>query len=77
MNRLPELIIAYLSMDTFARNVIVDAAKTYARTRPFSPPRAELRLLPRSLNNHSAPDGIGDSEKKSLVSISSHAIDED
>lgn len=76
MNRLPELIAAYLAMDHFARNIIVESAKTYALTRPYSGSRGQLRVFPGALNNHPTPDGISNAQKECLVSSDGDPIDE-
>jgi hypothetical protein len=60
MHRLQELITAYLAMDSFARNVIIESAQEYARARPYSSPRGKLRPLPRPLDYHPSSDSIGD-----------------
>lgn len=77
MDRLPELIAAYLAMDHFARSVIVDSAIEYARARAYSGSRGQLRSLPRPLNDHPAPDGVGDTQEESLVGIGGESIDEE
>lgn len=77
MHRLPELIAAYLAMDQFARDVIVESAKEYAQQRALSSSRGKLRTLPRPLNNHSSSDSVGHPQEKSLVGVGSHAVDEE
>lgn len=77
MDRLPELIAAFMAMDHFARNVIVDSAIAYARARAYSSPRGQLRSLPRSLDDHPAPDGVGDTQKEGLIGVGSEPIDEE
>ena len=75
MNRLPELIAAYLSMDAFARNVILESAKAYALARPNSASRAQLRILPRPLNDHPVLNGGRDTQKKDLIGVSCETVD--
>lgn len=75
MNRLPELIAAYLSMDAFARNVILDSAKAYALARPNSAPRAQLRVLPRPLDDHPVLNGGRNAHQKDLVGVSCETVD--
>ena len=77
MNRLPELIAAYVAMDQFARDVIVDSAKAYAQARARSATRGQLRAFPRPLNDHATPDGISNAQKKGLVCVSSEPVHEE
>jgi len=77
MNRLPELIAAYVAMDQFARDVIVESAKAYAQARARSAPRGQLRAFPRPLNNHAAPDSVSDAQKERLVCVSSETVHEE
>lgn len=77
MDRLPELIAAFLAMDHFARNVIVDSARTYAQMRPFLRPRGQLRSIPSSLDDHPASDGVGDTQEECLVGVCGVSVDEE
>ena len=77
MNRLPELIAAYVAMDQFARDVIVESAKAYAQARARSATRGQLRAFPRPFNDHSAPDSIGNAQKKGLVCVSGETVHEE
>lgn len=77
MDRLPELIAAFLAMDHFARNIIVDSARAYAQTRPFLRPRGQLRSIPSSLDDHPAPDSVGDTQEECLVGVGSEPVDEE
>jgi hypothetical protein len=76
MNRLPELIAAYLAMDQFARNIIVESAKTYAISRPYSSARGKLRPIPSPLNYHPSSDSIRDTQEKCLVGVDGSSVDE-
>ena len=77
MNRLPELIAAYVAMDQFARDVIVESAKAYAQSRARSAARGQLRAFPRPFNDHSSSDGISNAQKKGLVCVSSETVHEE
>ena len=76
MHRLQELITAYMAMDYFARDVIIESAKKYAEARALSSSRGKLLSLPRPLNYHPSPDRVSDPQEESLVGVGCHTVDE-